>query len=77
MKKHAPDIEWLIRWLGVIKPDDEIFKKSYQFVRPKAELSSSDDEAFLHNEDNFFDDLPALDDKIIRKTNRLRVPKSL
>ena len=77
MKVHSPDIAWLIRWLGVINPNDEIFKKSYKFVRPRPELSESEDEAFLNNDDEFFKDLPPLDDKTIRKTNRLRIPKSL
>ena len=77
MKVHSPDIAWLIRWLGVINPNDEIFKKSYKFVRPKPELSESEDEAFPNNDDDFFKDLPPLDDKTIRKTNRLRIPKSL
>ena len=35
MKVHPPDTAWLIRWLGVFTPDDEIFHKSYKFKRPR------------------------------------------
>ena len=35
MKVHHPDTAWLIRWMAVLNPNDEIFNKSYQFKRPK------------------------------------------
>lgn len=37
----------------------------------------SEDEEELRNDDGFFDDLPELDDKTIRTTNRLRIPKKV
>lgn len=77
MKVHHPDTGWLIRWMAVLNPNDEIFKKSYQFKRPKQEIEISEEEDFLRNDDDFFTDLPALDDKTIRTTNRIRVPKRI
>ena len=35
MKVNPPDTAWLIRWIGSLNPDDEIFQKSYKFKRPK------------------------------------------
>ena len=77
MKVHHPDTGWLIRWMAVLNPNDEIFKKSYQFKRPKQEIEISEEEDFLRNDDDFFTDLPVLDDKTIRTTNRIRVPKKI
>ena len=77
MKVHPPDTAWLIRWLGVMNPADEIFHKSYKYKRPKIEVDSSSEEEFCLNNDNFFTDLPILDDKTIRTTNRIRVPKKV
>ena len=77
MKVHPPDTAWLIRWIGSLNPDDEIFQKSYKFKRPKQEIDISEEEEYLCNDDGFFDDLPALDDKTIRTTNRLRIPKKV
>lgn len=37
----------------------------------------SEEEEDLRNDDGFFDDLPELDDKTIRTTNRLRIPKKV
>ena len=41
-------------------------------MRPREDV-----ELLLDNEDGFFDDLPLLDDKQIRKTNRLQMPKKV
>ena len=77
MKVHPPDTAWLIRWIGVLNPNDEIFEKSYKFKRAKVEVEISEEEEFLRNDDDFYTDLPTLDDKTIRTTNRMRVPKKV
>ena len=77
MKVHPPDTAWLIRWLGVLTPDDEIFSKSYKFKRPRIQVETSEEEDELNNDDGLWTDLPLLDDKTVRKTNRLRVSKKV
>ena len=73
MKKTPPDTRWLIKWVGYFMPEDEIFKKSYKYVRPKKVVEV--EEEYFSNDDGLFDDLPPLDDKVIKKTNRLRMTK--
>ena len=58
LKKRESDRQWLIDLLAIYKPSDEIFKKSYKYVRPREDV-----EILLDNEDGFFDDLPELDEK--------------
>ena len=41
------------------------------------EVESSSEEEFCNNTDAFYTDLPILDDKTIRTTNRIRVPKKV
>ena len=64
--------KWLIDLLGIFVPDDEIFQRSYKYVPDRTES-----QLYLNNEDGFFDDLPKLSEKYIRKTNRLRLPKNI
>ena len=35
MKKREPDTGWLLLFVGIFMPHDEIFKKSYKWQRPK------------------------------------------
>ena len=74
MKKTPPDTRWLLKWVGFFMPEDEIFKKSYKFVRPKRAIEV--EEEYFSNDDGLYDDLPPLEDKIIKKTNRLRGTKA-
>lgn len=66
------NVQWLVDLLGIFAPEDEIFKKSYKYVRPRQDI-----ELLLDNEDGFFDDLPELDEKYVRKTKRLQMPKKV
>ena len=70
--KHPPNREWAVEVLAIWAPDDPIFERSYKYVKPK-----TDYDLFLDNEDGFFDDMPKLPEKYIRKTNRLRMPKKV
>ena len=70
--KHPPNREWTVEVLAIWAPKDPIFERSYKYVKPK-----TDYDLFLDNEDGFFDDLPKLNEKYIRKTNRLRMPKKV
>lgn len=74
MKKREPDTEWLLVLVGMLYPGDEIFTKSYKWKKPKP-VVESDDEDYLSNEDGFYDNLPQLDDKTIKKTNRMAISK--
>ena len=74
MKKYEPDTKWLLVFVGMWMPNDEIFKKSYKWQRPK-QVEESDDDEYLSNDDGFYSNLPQLDDKTIKKTNRLAQPK--
>ena len=55
VKKKNPDTEWLLLLMGLFMSDDEIFYKSYKWVKPKQD---EEDEAYLSNDDNFFSGLP-------------------
>ena len=65
-------MQWVIDLIGIYAPDDEIFKKNYKYVRPKEEY-----DLYLNNKDLFFYELPELDERVIRKTNRLQMPKKM
>ena len=71
-RRHSPNVQWAIDLLAIYAPDDPIFAKSYKYVRPK-----KDYDIFLDNEDDFYDDLPRLNEKTIRKTNRIQMPKKV
>ena len=53
MQKNPPNTEWIIKLVAMWMPEDEIFKKSYKYVRPKT-VEEEEDE-YLSNEDGFFD----------------------
>ena len=74
MKKREPDTGWLLVLVGMWMPNDEIFSWSYKWQRPK-QVEESDDDEYLSNDDGFYSNLPQLDDKTIKKTNRLSQPK--
>ena len=73
MHKRESDSDWIIKLLGIFKPDDEIFKKSYKYIRPRPVPIEPE----MNNADGFYDDIPKLREKEIRKHNRLRLPKSV
>ena len=63
-------MQWVLSMLSIYASDDEIFKKNYKYVKPKDEY-----DLWLDNDDELFSGLNELDEKYIRKTNRLRMPK--
>ena len=73
MRKNPPNTEWILKWVACWMPDDPIFHKSYKYVRPKPETVEEDE--YFSNDDGFYSDLPVLDDKVIKKTNRMRQSK--
>ena len=73
MRKKPPNTAWILKWVGCCIPDDEIFSKSYVYVRPKTTQIEEID--YFSNDDDFFTGLPELDDKVIKKTNRMRMSK--
>ena len=73
MLERYPNKKWLVKLLGIHKPDDEIFQDGYRYVKPR----SAPIEAQFDNSDNFFKTMAPLTEKEIRNTNRLRLPKGL
>ena len=57
IKKKQPDTEWLLLLVGIFMPEDEIFRKSFKWVKPKRE-QEEEGEDMLSNDDGFYDDLP-------------------
>ena len=72
MKKKNPDTKWLLLLVGLFMPEDPIFHKSYKWSRPKV---VEDSDEYLSNDDDVYTNLTQLDDKVIRKTNRIAIPK--
>ena len=65
------NVDFLVLVIGVFKPDEEIFTKSYVWKRPvPVQFQQTYD-----NADGIFTGLPHLPAAVIRRTNRLRVPK--
>ena len=58
----------MVEVLAILNPKDEIFKKSYMYVRPK---ETSKIEPVMNNTDGLYDNLPMLSESALRKTNRL------
>ena len=71
LTKRSADTKWLVLLMAIWAPNDEIFKKDYVWIKPKAIPI----EYQYENDDHLFDDLPRLSDKDIRRHNRLRIPK--
>ena len=72
-KKRQPDTAWLLTWMKIFIPHDEIFDRSWQWRRPKKQEESDDE--LVSNDDDFFTGHPQHDDKTIKNTNRLARPK--
>ena len=63
-----PNNDWLITVLAHIEGKDcEIFQRDYKYVKPVSANQKPD--IIFDNDDGFFDDLPDLDDRQIRRTN--------
>ena len=71
LTRRSAETKWPILLMSIWAPNDEIFKKDYVWVNPKAIPI----EYQYDNDDRLFDDLPRLSDKDIRRHNRLRIPK--
>ena len=62
MKDHHPDVNWLVNVLAIWVPDDEIFQMNYKYVKQRDVVQLEFD-----NQDNFWELLPSLTEKEIRK----------
>ena len=65
------NVDFLLLLIAVFDPVNEIFKKSYVWKKP--DMMSVQPK--YDNADGLFSGLPQLSAGIIKKTNRLRVPK--
>ena len=72
MIDHLPDVNWLIIWISLVNPDDEIFEPQYKYVRERNIV-----EPIFDNSDGFFSSMAMLTEKEIRKNNRIRLPKEM
>ena len=72
MRIRSPNVEFLTLCIGIFNPDDAIFEKSYVYKRPQ-KVST---EPVYANEDGLWSGLPRLDVSVVKKTNRMRVPKA-
>ena len=72
--KRNPDAEWLCELLALWKPTDEIFNKSYVYVRPRPATAM---QISIDNNDDFYTGLPLLPPNVVAKTRKMRVPKSI
>ena len=56
LEKHPADVSWLVKGVAIIDEDDEIFEKSYKYIRQK----DAKVEPIFDNEDGFWDVIPPL-----------------
>ena len=59
--------------LGYFKPQDPIFAKDYKYKK-EVEVPI---EPIIDNHDELFNNLPPLNEKEMRSTNRMRLPKEM
>ena len=71
MKQKSANVEFLVLCIGIFNPQDEIFQKSYVYKRS----SKVPAEPVYANEDGMWSNLPHLDVSVLKKTNRMRIPK--
>ena len=63
IRKNPPHQDWLLMVLGTIQGDHPVFAKDY--VAPKKVKNEVVHDAFMvQNEDDFFDDLPEMPEKL-------------
>ena len=69
-----PDNEYFLVLLSVVPGAScPIFQKGWRYERPRSSLAKPP--IVFFDEDNFYEGLPSLDQKSLRKNNQLRVPK--
>ena len=73
LRLRQANVEFYIHLLCYFSPDDEIFQKSYKYVK----IADVPIEPVISNEDGLFTDLPPLSEREIRSTNRMRMPKEM
>ena len=72
LQEREANSEWYCTLLAIFDPDNEIFAKSWRYIRPKLVPEA---QVVFENDDDLFTDLPPLTEKEVRSTKRLRVPK--
>ena len=75
LEKRRADVKFLVQVLYCVHPEHEIFQKRYRYRRPATAIQI-DHIAEIGNENAFFDDLPELDYKELKK-RQLRLPKKV
>ena len=73
LRQKNADVAYYTLLLGIWKPEDEIFRKDYRFVRASTVIQEPE----FANERGLFDGLARLTDKELRQTNRMRLPKEM
>lgn len=73
LRLRQANTEWYVALLSYFNPEDEIFSKSYKYVRQRDVPL----EPIISNSDGLFDNLPPLTEQQMRSTNRMRMPKEL
>ena len=71
LRVRAANADWYITLIGIWNPECEIFRKDFVFVQER-EIPV---EVLIDNADGLYDGLPLIDEKTMRKTNRMRLPK--
>ena len=63
--------DWYVTLIGIWDPECEIFRKDFTYVRDR-EVAA---EPLIDNADGLYDGLPLIDEKTMRKSNRMQLPK--
>ena len=71
LRVRDANADWYVTLISIWNPECEIFRKDFVYVRER-ELAV---EPLIDNLDGLYDGLPLIDEKIMRKTNRMRLPK--
>ena len=65
------NVDFLVLLIGLFNGQDEIFSKAYVWKRP----GTASVQATYDNSTGTFSGLPTLSAAVVRRTNRLKVPK--
>ena len=71
LKVRKADSSWYVALIGIFAPDHAMFTKSFTYQRKMKNPIEVD----FDNQDKLFSDLPHLNEKQMRTSNRLRMPK--
>ena len=71
LRVRGANADWYITVIGIWNPECDIFRKDFVFIRER-EIPV---EVLIDNSDGLYNGLPLIDEKTMRKTNRMRLPK--